>query len=61
LDFNGWPSDRLIINISFPVPVRSPTSASDMATVEFIRVWQFSSYKLSFGSDIGPNPNSKMV
>ena len=41
--------------------VRSPTSASDMAIVEFIRVWQILSYELAFGSELGPNPNCNMV
>ena len=41
--------------------VRSLTSASDMAIVEFIRVWQSSFYKLAFRSELGSNPNCKMV
>ena len=41
--------------------VRSPTSASDMAIDEYIRVWQSSSYELAFGIELGPNPNCKMV
>jgi hypothetical protein len=40
-------------------PVRSLTSASDMAIVEFIKVWQSSSYKLAFGIELGPNLNCK--
>jgi hypothetical protein len=39
----------------------SPTSASDMTIIEFIRVRQSSSYELTFGSELSPNSDCKMV